>query len=65
MQEIFIAIILIFDASTGMVLGASSAAFEDKAVCEAAVAHTLQRAQNDLQIHVEGGCLATPLIGAE
>jgi len=64
-QEIFIAIILIFDASTGTVLGAGTAAFEDKAVCEAVVADTLQRAQSDLQIHVEGACTATPLIGAE
>jgi hypothetical protein len=63
MQEIFVAIIMIFDAATGQLAGAATAAFADKATCETVVAQTIQRSQGDMQIAVEGECIATPLLG--
>lgn len=65
MQEIFIALILIFDVSAGLPIEAAAAGFTDKEVCEQVVAATLDRARSDLQIHVEGMCLTGPLIGSE
>lgn len=64
MQEIFIAIILIFDAQTSQLAGAATAAFTDRAVCEAEVARITERAAADMTIAVEGECLATSPIGA-
>jgi hypothetical protein len=64
MQEIFVALILLFDVSTGQLIGAATAATDNLAACEAIVAHTVTRARDDLQVYVEGGCIQTLLIAA-
>lgn len=62
MQEIFIALILMFDASTGQLIGAATAATDSLPTCEAIVSQTMERAKEDMQIVLDGGCMAAPLL---
>lgn len=62
MHEIFVAIIFLFDASTGQPLQAVTAAFEDDWMCQYAVSQVLDKAAQDMTIQAEGRCYATQLI---
>lgn len=64
MQEIFIALIFIFDVQSGQPIEAGTAAFVEREVCEVMVDRIKENAAADLTIYVEAECVSAPLIGA-
>lgn len=64
MKTIFVALIFVFDVTTGQPLGVQTAAFDEEQLCLQVVSQTVARASEDMTIYVEGGCVETPIITA-
>ena len=65
MKEVFVALIFLFNASDGQLIGSAVAATESQEACEILVASAVQKAQSDMTIAVEAGCVPTILVPAK